>query len=117
MSTDSQPSSVNATSEPVHVTSTEDLTSLLEANDVVLVDFFATWCGPCQMMEPILDEVAEETDAVIAKVDVDEHQRLAGSFGVTGVPTLVLFAQGEVVETHVGASSAEQLRSLIQEYV
>ncbi|MEY7851120.1 thioredoxin [Natrarchaeobius sp. A-rgal3] len=101
---------------PLPVEGADHLDTIVGEYDVVLVDFFATWCGPCQMLEPVLETLADETDAVVAKVDVDDHQQLAGAYGVRGVPTLVLFAGGEQVEQHTGALPAEQLRDLIEGY-
>ena len=109
-------SNVSTTSRPIYVESASELSSLVDAHDVVLVDFFATWCAPCQMLDPILGGLAAELDAVIAKVDVDQHQQLAGEFGVRGVPTLVLFAGGEQVERLVGVPPADQLRTLLEDY-
>ena len=64
---------------------------------VVLVDFFATWCGPCKMLGPVLEEIAkEQTDLKIVKVDVDQHESLAQQFGIMSVPTLVLFVKRKV---------------------
>ena len=103
-------------SEPIHIESESHLKEIIADYDVVLVDFFATWCGPCQMLEPVLAGLAGETDAVIAKVDVDEHQPLAASYNVRGVPTIALFADGEQVDQHVGALPADKLRSLIEKY-
>ena len=102
--------------EPLHVQGADHLDAIVDEHDVVLVDFFATWCGPCQMLEPVLEELASETDGVIAKVDVDQHQQLASAYGVRGVPTLALFADGEQVERHTGALPADRLRSLIEGY-
>ena len=103
-------------SEPIAIESETHLQDVLEDHDVVLVDFFATWCGPCQMLEPVLEELAADTDAVIAKVDVDQHQGLAAQNGVQGVPTMLLYADGEQVGRHVGMKPAEQLRSEIEEH-
>lgn len=114
MATD--PKQAESAEDPVYIESDQHLEDVVTTNDVVLVDFFADWCGPCQMIEPILEQLARETDAVIAKVDVDQHQALAGSFGVRGVPTLLLYADGEQVEQHVGAMSGDQLRTLIDRY-
>ncbi|ELY44045.1 thioredoxin [Natronorubrum sulfidifaciens] len=102
--------------EPVHIESKSHLDEVVADHDVVLVDFFATWCGPCQMLEPVMEGLASETDAVVAKVDVDELQQLAGAYGVRGVPTLVLFADGEQVEQHTGALPADRLRDMIEGY-
>lgn len=117
MATDSS-STQNADSpaEPVHVDGAADLNSLAETHDVVLTDFYADWCGPCKMLEPIVETLAAETDATVAKVDVDANQQLAAEYGVQGVPTLVLFAGGEQVQQVVGAQSEEQLRSLVEQY-
>jgi thioredoxin 1 len=102
--------------EPVHVDDEQALTKLVEGGGVVLVDFYADWCGPCQMLEPVVETLADETDATVAKVDVDANQALASTFGVRGVPTLVLFADGEQVEEIVGAQPEERLRSLVEKY-
>ncbi|SFC08761.1 thioredoxin [Halobiforma haloterrestris] len=102
--------------DPVHVDGGAHLDDVVDEHDVVLVDFYADWCGPCQMLEPVLERLAGETDAVIAKVDVDENQPLAGEYGVRGVPTLLLFAGGDQVEQHVGALPADRLRNMIDEY-
>ncbi|WP_276256196.1 thioredoxin [Halomontanus rarus] len=101
---------------PLHIEGANHLENVVSDYDVVLVDFFATWCGPCQMLEPVLEGLADETDAVIAKVDVDEHPQLAGAYGVRGVPTLALFADGEQAEQHTGALPAGRLRDLIEGY-
>ena len=104
------------TNEPIHVDGTAALDDVIDDRDVVLVDFYADWCGPCQMLEPIVETLAAETDATVAKVDVDANQQLAGSYGVRGVPTLVLFADGEQVEEVVGAPAEEELRALVGSY-
>ena len=101
----------------VHVGSESDLSEAIESSDVVLVDFYADWCGPCKMIEPVVEEIAAETGATVAKVDVDANQQLAGAYGVRGVPTLVLFADGEQVEELVGAQSKETLEALVDRYL
>ncbi len=79
-----------------------------------LVDFFATWCGPCRMLAPLLEEVeAQRPDITFVKVDVDESPELADAYNVTGVPTLVLFKNGEVVKTSVGLLPKEELEELL----
>jgi thioredoxin 1 len=102
--------------EPVHVDGESKLEEVVAEGGVVLVDFYADWCGPCQMLEPVVESLAAETDASVAKVDVDANQQLAAAYGVRGVPTLVLFADGEQVEEIVGAQGESQLRSLIGRY-
>ncbi|ELZ04928.1 thioredoxin [Natrialba asiatica] len=108
--------SAQSSDEPVYIDSSSHLEKVTTENDIVLVDFYADWCGPCQMLNPILEQLANTTEAVIAKVDVDERQQLAGSFGVRGVPTLALFADGEQVEQQTGALPEDRLRSLIEGY-
>lgn len=86
---------------------------------VSLVDFWAPWCGPCRMIAPVIDELAEDFDgkANICKVNTDEQQELAMKFGVRSIPTILVMKDGEVVETLVGASSkqafTEQLNKLL----
>ncbi|SDG18485.1 thioredoxin [Halorientalis regularis] len=101
--------------EPVHVEDGDHFADLTD-DGVVLVDFHADWCGPCQMLEPTVEAIAAETDATVAKVDVDEHQPLAQQFNVQGVPTLVLFADGEAVEQLVGVQDEGTLVDLIEQY-
>ncbi|WP_254839750.1 thioredoxin [Natronomonas marina] len=103
--------------EPVHVNGQADLDDAVEEYDVVLADFYADWCGPCKMLEPVVETLAAETGAAVAKIDVDANQRLATTYGVRGVPTLVLFAGGEKVEEIVGVQSEDQLRSLVERYL
>ena len=109
-------SDADAPTDPVAVDSAADLDELVETHDVVLTDFYADWCGPCKMLEPVVERLAEETAATVAKVDVDANQRLASEYGVRGVPTLVLFADGEQVEEIVGVQSKDRLASLIDRY-
>ncbi|WP_232688790.1 thioredoxin [Halobacterium zhouii] len=117
MTTDTATNAGETTPEtPVNVSNQDELSALVDEHDVVLTDFYADWCGPCQMIAPVVEQLAAETDATIAKVDVDANQQLASAYGVRGVPTLVLFANGEQVEEFVGAPSGDQLRSLIESH-
>jgi thioredoxin 1 len=100
--------------EPIYIDGDAQLDEVVADHDVVLTDFYADWCGPCQMLEPVVETIAAETDAAVAKVDVDANQQLAGAYGVRGVPTLILFADGEQVEEMVGVQGEEQLRALIE---
>lgn len=82
---------------------------------VVLVDFFATWCGPCKMLAPVLEDLSKtyEGKATIVKVDVDKEQELAGQYGVMSIPTMILFKNGEAVKQVVGFQPKPQLENLI----
>ena len=89
---------------------------VVQADVPVLVDFFATWCGPCQMLAPVLEEVAEEVEgrAKVVKVDVDEEQQLASLYDVMSIPTLLVFKNGEVAEQSVGAKPKADLLAMLQ---
>ena len=88
---------------------------IVTKNDVVLVDFWAEWCGPCRMIAPMIEELASEYDgkAVIGKLDVDNNQESSIKFGVRSIPTLLVFKDGEMVDRHVGAVPKETLSSSI----
>lgn len=90
---------------------------VLDFEGSVLVDFWATWCGPCRMMHPIIEQLAEEYAGKIkiAKVNVDVHQEVAESYGIQSIPTFILFKNGEVVKILVGSMSAETLRIVLDQ--
>ena len=104
-------------SEPVHVHGASELEELTAANDVVLVDFHADWCGPCKMIEPHVAEIAAETEAAVGKVDVDANQQLASQYGVRGVPTLLLFVGGDVEDRIVGAQGRDALFQTVTQHL
>ncbi|MEW6981573.1 thioredoxin [Colwelliaceae bacterium 6471] len=80
----------------------------------VLVDFYAQWCGPCKMIAPIIEQIAHENNALkVVKVDADEAQALMAKYGIRGIPTLLLFNNGEVVGAKVGAASLSQVKDFI----
>jgi thioredoxin 1 len=85
----------------------------------VLVDYWAEWCGPCRMIAPILDEIAKEYAGrlTIAKINVDENQQTPQKFGVRGIPTLMLFKNGNIEATKVGALSKSQLTAFIDSHI
>ena len=87
---------------------------VVESEKRVLLDFWASWCGPCRMLSPIVDEVAEErTDVKVGKVNVDEQPELAGQFGVMSIPTLLVFEQGKLVRQAVGARPKASVLELL----
>jgi thioredoxin 1 len=103
-------------SEPIHVESEAAFSDLLSEHDVVLVDFYADWCGPCKMLEPTVEALARDSAAAVAKVDIDVHQGLAAQYQVRGVPTLLLFSDGDLVERVVGVRDQGELSSLVSRY-
>ncbi len=84
---------------------------VLESNEPVLIDFYATWCGPCKMMSPIVEEIAKELEGKIKvfKVDTDEEQDLAIKYGIMSIPTFMVFKNGKVEKTAVGMRDKEEL--------
>lgn len=85
-------------------------------NGVVFVDFFATWCGPCKMLSPVLDEVSNEiSDVKFLKVDVDEAGDIASKYQIMSIPTLIIFKDGNIVSRHTGLLSRSDLISFISE--
>ncbi len=87
---------------------------VLNSEKTVLVDFWASWCGPCRMMSPIVDEIAEEReDIVVGKINVDEEPELATAYGIMSIPTLLVFKKGEVAEQIVGVRPKQQILDII----
>lgn len=93
--------------------------TLAETNKAVLVDFWADWCGPCKMIAPILEEIVEEysEQLIIAKLNVDQNPSISPKFGIRGIPTLLLFKEGKVIATQVGALSKLQLKTFLDNHL
>ncbi|AXE32455.1 thiol reductase thioredoxin [Chromobacterium phragmitis] len=98
-----------------HVSDDSFENDVLKADLPVLVDYWAEWCGPCKMIAPILDEVAKEYEGKlkIAKLNIDQNEQTPPKFGIRGIPTLMLFKDGQVAATKVGALSKSQLTAFI----
>ncbi len=96
------------------ITKTNFAEKVLEAKGTVLVDFWATWCGPCRMLSPIIEEVAAAHPQVsVGKINVDEEQELAEKYGILSIPTLLVFKNGEKVKESVGVIPKEKIEEMI----
>ncbi len=105
--------------EPIHVTDAAFEKTVLQSDLPVVVDFWAPWCGPCRMVEPILKKIAEEYSGklIVAKVNTDENPEWAMKFGVQGIPTMLFVANGNVVHRQVGAVPEPYLRDMVDEFL
>ncbi|MFP4589997.1 MAG: thioredoxin family protein [Halobacteriales archaeon] len=100
----------------VYLDDAESIEDHVDGAGPLIVDFHADWCGPCVQMEPVLDAVADSTPARVLKVDVDRRQDVAAEFGVRGIPTLLVYHEGEPVQRLVGYQSEAALRDVIAQY-
>tara|TARA_B100001057_G_scaffold381197_1_gene387031 strand:- start:1369 stop:1689 length:321 start_codon:yes stop_codon:yes gene_type:complete len=101
----------------INITDEEFQNTIIENEGLCLVDFWAEWCGPCKQVSPILEEIASDTDfkITIAKVNIDENPRTPTNYGVRSIPTLMLFSNGELKDTKVGALPRQELKDWIKE--
>ena len=102
-----------------HVSDASFEADVLKAEGAVLVDYWAEWCGPCKMIAPVLDEIAEtyKGKLTVAKLNIDENQETPAKYGIRGIPTLMLFKGGNIEATKVGALSKSQLAAFIDSHL
>lgn len=105
--------------EPIKVTDEAFEKTVLESSLPVVVDFWAPWCGPCKMVAPILDKIADEYsgELIVAKVNTDENPEWAMKYGVQGIPTMLLIYDGKIVNRQVGALPEPMLREVIEQFL
>lgn len=101
-------------SKVIEITTENFETEVLNSEKPVFVDFWAEWCGPCKMVSPIIDQIADEVSSVkIGKVNVDEQPTLASNYGIMSIPTMLLFKNGQIANKSVGAKSKAELMDII----
>jgi len=105
--------------EPIHVTDDAFEKVVLKSTLPVIVDFWAPWCGPCKMVAPILDKIANEYEGklIVAKVNTDENQKYATQYGVQGIPTMLFMSGGKVVHQQVGALPESLLKQVVTQFL
>ena len=107
-----------ASDKVVILTSENFDAEVLQSATPVLVDFWAEWCGPCKMIGPVIDQLADENDgkAKISKVNIDDHQQLAVQYNVQSIPTLIVFKNGQIAEQKVGGMSKADLQAMLDSH-
>lgn len=104
----------NYTTKALDISAEQFQQEVIQYKGKVLIDFYAPWCGPCKMIAPIVEQIAEqEADIKVVKVNADNSQTLMSSYGIRGIPTLLLIEDGEVKATQVGAASLKQVQQFI----
>lgn len=105
--------------EPIHVTDAAFEKTVLQSSLPVVVDFWAPWCGPCKMVAPVLEKIAREYAGklIVAKVNTDENPEWAEKYGIQGIPTMLLIANGKIVHRQVGALPEPILRDMIEQFM
>jgi thioredoxin 1 len=99
------------------ITTDNNFDEVISSNDLVLVDFWADWCGPCKMLSPILDEIANERGILVGKLNVDENPAKMEEYSVHSIPTMVLFKSGQPVKTIIGAKPKHLLLKELEEWI
>lgn len=98
-----------------HAVTSQDFNQVVESNDLVFVDFWATWCGPCKMIGPVIEEIANEHPEIkVCKINVDEEGELSIKHGVMSIPTLMIFKNGEIAQTAIGYRPKEEIEELLK---
>lgn len=105
--------------EPINVSDEAFEKTVLESSLPVIVDFWAPWCGPCKMVAPILEKLADEYEGelIVAKVNTDEHSEWAMKYGVQGIPTMLLIHDGKIINRQVGALPEPMLREIVEQFL
>ncbi len=103
-------------SKVIHLDADSFKSEVLEGEGLVLVDFWASWCGPCKMLGPILDELSDEVTTKITKVNVDDYPNIAADYGIRSIPTMIIFKDGEKVEQLIGLMQKGAIKEKLENY-
>ena len=103
-------------SKVIHLSVDSFKSEVLEEKGLVLVDFWASWCGPCKMLGPILDELSDEVTTKITKVNVDDYPNIAADYGIRSIPTMIIFKEGEKVEQLIGLMQKGAIKEKLENY-
>ena len=103
-------------SKVIHLEDDSFKKEVLEGKGIVLVDFWASWCGPCKMLGPILDEISEEVSAKVTKINVDDYPNIASEYGIRSIPTMIIFKDGQKVDQLIGLMQKPALKEKLESY-